>query len=47
MLDEEERQLLLLALAKLALKRPGWDEALGVIAEKLAGKREYESLKKF
>jgi len=31
---EEERQLLLLALAKLAIERPGWDAALNKLALK-------------
>jgi len=28
---EEERQMILLALAKLAIERPGWDNALSDI----------------
>jgi len=31
-LDEGERQLVLLALAKLSIERPGWDDALNRIA---------------
>jgi len=31
-LDEGERQLVLLALAKLSIERPGWDAALNRIA---------------
>jgi hypothetical protein len=33
---EEDRQMVILALAELALSRPGWDYALGLIAEKLS-----------
>lgn len=31
-LDEGERQLVLLALARLSVERPGWDDALNRIA---------------
>jgi hypothetical protein len=31
-LDESERQMLLLALARLSLERPGWEDALHRIA---------------
>lgn len=31
-LTEEDRQFVLLALAKLSLERPGWDTALNIIA---------------
>lgn len=34
-LDESERQMLLLALARLALERPGWDDALNRIAMRI------------
>lgn len=30
--DEEQRQLILMALAHLAVERPGWDDALSRIA---------------
>jgi hypothetical protein len=33
-LDEGERQLLLMALAHLAVERPGWDDALNRLALK-------------
>ncbi len=33
-LDESERQLVLMALAHLAIERPGWDAALKLIAVK-------------
>ena len=31
-IHEEERQMMLLALAKLSLERPGWDDALNRFA---------------
>jgi len=34
-LDEGQRQAVLLALAWLALDRPGWDHMLGEIAQKM------------
>jgi hypothetical protein len=43
-LEEEERQAILLALAKLLVERPGWDDFLGRIADKLGG---LEMLTKF
>lgn len=33
--DESDRQALVLAVALLALQRPGWDHYLGTIAAKL------------
>jgi len=32
---EEDRQLMVMALAHLAVERPGWDDALGRIAERM------------
>jgi hypothetical protein len=34
-LDRSDREIILLALAELAKARPGWNPALGEIAEKL------------
>ena len=34
-IDEGQRQMMLLALAKLSLERPGWDMALNKIALKM------------
>ena len=34
-LSEEERQLIVLALAKLSVARPGWDDVLNRIALKM------------
>jgi hypothetical protein len=44
-LAEEQRQLVLLAIAKLSLSRPGFDYALREIAQKLHGVTMYESFK--
>lgn len=38
-LDEGERQLLLMALAHLAVERPGWDDALNRLALKADDER--------
>jgi hypothetical protein len=45
-LDEGDRQMVLLALANLALLRPGFDFAIGLIAEKLDGKEMCEEFKR-
>jgi hypothetical protein len=45
-LDEGERQMILLAMAELALSRPGWDWTLGETAEKLHGREMFEGFKK-
>jgi hypothetical protein len=47
LLNEGERQMTLLAFAELALSRPGWDNALKVIARRIdnPGTPMYESLK--
>ncbi len=34
-LNEGERQMVLMALAKLCLERPGWDDALSQIAARI------------
>jgi hypothetical protein len=34
-LNEEERQVTLLALAHLAVERPGWDDVLAAIAKRI------------
>jgi hypothetical protein len=44
-LEESDRQLSLLALATLALERPGFDDALGRIAGRLQGLALYEDFK--
>lgn len=42
---EEQRQMMLLSIAKLALSRPGWDFALGELADLMAGREMYEAFK--
>ena len=44
-LREEDRQLVLLSLARLALLRPGFDDALRAIAIKLDGAEMYDKFK--
>lgn len=45
-LEEEQRQATLLALAELALSRPGWDYMLGEIAELLQGREMFGEFKR-
>lgn len=44
-LEEAERQATVLALAELALTRPGWNQMLSEIADKFAGLDMFEELK--
>ena len=44
--DERDRQLLLLALAELALRRPGWDETLRRLAGRLRGGDLFDEFKR-
>lgn len=44
--DEGDRQMLLLAIAELALRRPGWNWTLGRLAERLHGRAEFEEFKR-
>lgn len=52
-LDESERQVLLLALAHLAVERPGWDHMLTQIAKRMDNQlpngrpQMYEDFKRF
>lgn len=39
-ITEGERQLILLALAKLSIERPGWDDALNQLALKMDNEAE-------
>jgi hypothetical protein len=39
-LEEGQRQMLLLALAHLAVERPGWDEALSEIAQRIDNRKD-------
>jgi hypothetical protein len=45
-LYEEERQAMLLALAELALSRPGWDDMLRLITRKLRGEELFDEFKR-
>jgi hypothetical protein len=45
-LTEEQRQAVLLAVAKLAVERPGWDYMLGEVADAMSGRKMYENFKK-
>jgi uncharacterized protein HemY len=38
-LDEAERQMVLLALARLSIERPGWDDAINRLALKVDDER--------
>lgn len=44
--EESDRQAMLLALAELALSRPGWDDMLRRIAARLAGEDLYDEFKR-
>lgn len=45
-ITEGERQLMLLAIAELALERPGFDYALGELAKRFAGFTMYRDFKR-
>jgi hypothetical protein len=45
-MEESDRQATLLALATLALHRPGWNWMLGEIAEKLQGRQMFDEFKR-
>lgn len=45
-LDEMERQMILLAIAELALSRPGWDYSLQLIAVRLQGAAMFDAFKR-
>jgi hypothetical protein len=44
-IDEAQRQMLLLAISWLAVERPGWDFMAGETAELLHGREMFESFK--
>jgi hypothetical protein len=44
--EESDRQLVLLALAELSVSRPGFDDALGRIADQLVGRDMFEKFKR-
>lgn len=42
-LEESDRQVILIALAKLSLSRPGWHEhCIGPMVDRLRGRENYE-----
>jgi len=44
--NEEDRQLVLLAMAESALLRPGFDDAYSQIADRMQGREVFEGFKK-
>ncbi len=44
-IDEGERQLVVFALAGLAIERPGWDQTLSILADKFAGQEMFDNFK--
>jgi len=44
-IDEGQRQMILLAIGRLAVERPGWDWTLGELAELLHGREMFEGFK--
>lgn len=46
-IEEDDRQMILLALAWLSLDRPGFDDCLSSIAADLWGLEMYEDFKKY
>ncbi len=45
-LEEGNRQMILLAIAELALSRPGWDWTLGELAKQLDGEQMFTEFKR-
>jgi hypothetical protein len=45
-IEEDDRQMILLALAELALSRPGWDSLLSKIAGELEGVEMFAEFKR-
>ncbi len=46
-LTEEQRQMVLMALAKLLAERPGWDVAIREISSKIDNRPPYSMLDSF
>lgn len=44
-IEEEQRQAIILAIARLAIERPGWNFMLGEIADTLKGRPMFENFK--
>jgi hypothetical protein len=45
-IEEEQRQMIVLAIAELALSRPGWDWTLGELAELFEAREMFEQFKR-
>lgn len=45
-IEEGDRQAILLAIAELALSRPGWDYMLAKIADSLDGRHMFDEFKR-
>ncbi len=46
--DEGDRQMILLALAELSLRRPGWEPAaIRPVAQKLGGEQMFDEFRKY
>lgn len=43
-LSEDERQVILLALAHLAVERPGWEHCLTLVSRRLGGEALFREL---
>lgn len=43
--SEEERQMTVLALAELSLRRPGWLDALGRVADTFYGREMFDEFR--
>jgi hypothetical protein len=44
-ISDEDRQMVLLAIGELALSRPGFDDALGRIADQFHGREMFDRFK--
>ena len=44
-LKNEDAQIVVLALAQLALDRPGWDHMIGLIAKEFHGEQTFQTFK--
>lgn len=46
-IDESDRQVILLALAKLGIERPGWQQYIAQVAQKFGGENALLMLEHF
>lgn len=44
-IEEEDRQSILLALAELSLRRPGWLDHLGRVADRFGGREMFDGFR--